>query len=87
MATTFPLKQGSTGDAVAAAPKWLNIAIEIAGSTQRLTADWKYGPATAEVVKKYFNRTQITEADYKLMTANVGNMQARLAEIKATGKH
>ena len=87
MATTFPLTVGSTGDAVSAAQRWLNLALEIAGSNNRLTVDGKYGQATAKVVKNYFNRTKITEADYKLMRNSIDAMISRLKEIKASGKN
>lgn len=85
--SSFPLKSGSSGNLVKQAQRWLNLALEIQGSTKRLQEDGKYGPATAEVVKTLFNRTQITEGDYKLMTSNVDNMVARLREIKSSGKN
>lgn len=83
----FPLKTGSSGDAVKAAQRWLNLALEIAGDRDRLAEDGKYGPATARVVRSYFYRDSISESDYKLMLAVIPAMIARLKEIKATGKN
>lgn len=83
----FPLTTGSKNNEVKSAQLWLNLALEIHGDRNRLVTDGNFGPATAKVVKDLFNRTQITESDYRLMISSVGNMAARLREIKSSGKN